>query len=300
MKITLRQLRVFEAVVRLGSVTRAAEDLHMSQSAASTALKEFQSAVDRPALFKRSGRALIPTQEARAIHALALNTINIAKDIESPDYDGELKGKIFIGTTQQISEKILPKILNDFRRTNPKVQIDLFVGTTEEVILRLSNLEIEIALIEAVTRAPDTRMIIWRRAAWSIFAAPSHPLVKKRRITFADIEECEWAMPPRASATNVRLVMALEGRVEKFKVAYEINNSIALRQIVKGGATIGMLPDYMIADDVKRKTLVHLPVMGFDVESNLFIVVRNSLNRSRLFRQFVEFLENRAETHSIL
>jgi len=300
MKITLRQLRVFEAVVRLGSVTRAAEDLHMSQSAASTALKEFQSAVDRPALFKRSGRALIPTQEARVIHALALNTLNIAKDIETPDYDGELKGKIFIGATQQISEKVLPKILNDFRRINPKVQIDLFVGTTEDVILRLSNLEIEIALIEAVTRAPDTRMIIWRRIAWSIFAGTSHPLAKKRKVTFADIEECEWAMPLRASANNVRLVMALEGRVEKFKVAYEVNNSIALREIVKGGTAIGMLPYYMIADDVKRKTLVNLPLVDFDVEGNLSIVIRNSLNRSRLFRQFVDFLENQAETHSIL
>ena len=193
MKVTLRQLRVFEAVVRLGSVTRAAEDLHMSQSAASTALKEFQSALDRPALFKRSGRTLIATQEARAIHALALNAINVAKDIESPEHVGELKGTIFIGATHQIAEQILPSLLNEFRRLHPQVQINLFVGGTEEIIIRLSNLDIEIALMEAVTRAPDTRMIAWRRAHWTIFTAPSHPLAKKRKISFADIERCEWA-----------------------------------------------------------------------------------------------------------
>jgi len=295
MKVTLRQLRVFEAVVRLGSVTRAAEDLHMSQSAASTALKEFQSALDRPALFKRSGRTLIATQEARAIHALALNAINVAKDIESPEHVGELKGTIFIGATHQIAEQILPSLLNEFRRLHPQVQINLFVGGTEEIIIRLSNLDIEIALMEAVTRAPDTRMIAWRRAHWTIFTAPSHPLAKKRKITFADIERCEWAIPPRSSATNVRLVMALEGYVEKFKIAFEINNNITLREIVKGGTTIGLLPDYLIAEDVKNKRLVPLKVDGLNVESTLFIVVRTSLNRSRLFTRFMEFLEQRAD-----
>ena len=295
MKVTLRQLRVFEAVVRLGSVTRAAEDLHMSQSAASTALKEFQSALDRPALFKRSGRTLIATQEARAIHALALNAINVAKDIESPEHVGELKGTIFIGATHQIAEQILPSLLNEFRRLHPQVQINLFVGGTEEIIIRLSNLDIEIALMEAVTRAPDTRMIAWRRAHWTIFTAPSHPLAKKRKITFADIERCEWAIPPRSSATNVRLVMALEGYVEKFKIAFEINNNITLREIVKGGTTIGLLPDYLIAEDVKNKRLVPLKVDRLNVESTLFIVVRTSLNRSRLFTQFMEFLEQRAD-----
>ena len=295
MKVTLRQLRVFEAVVRLGSVTRAAEDLHMSQSAASTALKEFQSALDRPALFKRSGRTLIATQEARAIHALALNAINVAKDIESPEHVGELKGTIFIGATHQIAEQILPSLLNEFRRLHPQVQINLFVGGTEEIIIRLSNLDIEIALMEAVTRAPDTRMIAWRRAHWTIFTAPSHPLAKKRKITFADIERCEWAIPPRSSATNVRLVMALEGYVEKFKIAFEINNNITLREIVKGGTTIGLLPNYLIAEDVKNKLLVPLKVDRLNVESTLFIVVRTSLNRSRLFTQFMEFLEQRAD-----
>jgi len=295
MKVTLRQLRVFEAVVRLGSVTRAAEDLHMSQSAASTALKEFQSALDRPALFKRSGRTLIATQEARAIHALALNAINVAKDIESPEHVGELKGTIFIGATHQIAEQILPSLLNEFRRIHPQVQINLFVGGTEEIIIRLSNLDIEIALMEAVTRAPDTRMIAWRRAHWTIFTAPSHPLAKKRKITFADIERCEWAIPPRSSATNVRLVMALEGYVEKFKIAFEINNNITLREIVKGGTTIGLLPDYLIAEDVKNKRLVPLKVDRLNVESTLFIVVRTSLNRSRLFTKFMEFLEQRAD-----
>ena len=295
MKVTLRQLRVFEAVVRLGSVTRAAEDLHMSQSAASTALKEFQSALDRPALFKRAGRTLIATQEARAIHALALNAINVAKDIESPENIGELKGTIFIGATHQIAEQILPSLLNEFRRLHPQVQINLFVGGTEEIIIRLSNLDIEIALMEAVTRAPDTRMIAWRRAHWTIFTAPSHPLAKKRKITFADIERCEWAIPPRSSATNVRLVMALEGYVEKFKIAFEINNNITLREIVKGGTTIGLLPDYLIAEDVKNKLLVPLKIDGLNVESTLFIVVRTSLNRSRLFTQFMEFLEQRAD-----
>jgi len=295
MKVTLRQLRVFEAVVRLGSVTRAAEDLHMSQSAASTALKEFQSALDRPALFKRSGRTLIATQEARAIHALALNAINVAKDIESPEHVGELKGTIFIGATHQIAEQILPSLLNEFRRLHPQVQINLFVGGTEEIIIRLSNLDIEIALMEAVTRAPDTRMIAWRRAHWTIFTAPSHPLAKKRKITFADIERCEWAIPPRSSATNVRLVMALEGYVEKFKIAFEINNNITLREIVKGGTTIGLLPDYLIAEDVKNKRLVPLKVDRLNVESTLFIVVRTSLNRSRLFTKFMEFLEQSAD-----
>jgi len=295
MKVTLRQLRVFEAVVRLGSVTRAAEDLHMSQSAASTALKEFQSALDRPALFKRAGRTLIATQEARAIHALALNAINVAKDIESPEHVGELKGTIFIGATHQIAEQILPSLLNEFRRLHPQVQINLFVGGTEEIIIRLSNLDIEIALMEAVTRAPDTRMIAWRRAHWTIFTAPSHPLAKKRKITFADIERCEWAIPPRSSATNVRLVMALEGYVEKFKIAFEINNNITLREIVKGGTTIGLLPDYLIAEDVKNKRLVPLKVDRLNVESTLFIVVRTSLNRSRLFTKFMEFLEQRAD-----
>jgi len=295
MKVTLRQLRVFEAVVRLGSVTRAAEDLHMSQSAASTALKEFQSALDRPALFKRAGRTLIATQEARAIHALALNAINVAKDIESPEHVGELKGTIFIGATHQIAEQILPSLLNEFRRLHPQVQINLFVGGTEEIIIRLSNLDIEIALMEAVTRAPDTRMIAWRRAHWTIFTAPSHPIAKKRKISFADIERCEWAIPPRSSATNVRLVMALEGYVEKFKIAFEINNNITLREIVKGGTTIGLLPDYLIAEDVKNKRLVPLKVDRLNVESTLFIVVRTSLNRSRLFTKFMEFLEQRAD-----
>lgn len=123
MKVSLRQLQVFDAVATLGSVTRAAARLNMSQSAASTALTDLQIILGRPLFAHVKGRPLQITDEGKRLRPTVRSILGEIHEIERSTSQAPLSGRLVVGSTATIAETVLPRLCVEFMRLHPDVQI---------------------------------------------------------------------------------------------------------------------------------------------------------------------------------
>lgn len=160
-KITLKQLSVFVSIYQTGSTSRASEELHLSQSAVSSALSELESRLQMP-LFERVGRRLNHHPNAHTIYVQAQAILGQALTLEH--YHKHQAGQIRIGTSTTIGNYVLPSLLATLYETLPDANVDMYIANTQEVVSEIEQLNIDIALVEGVPRPTDMKTIEQR--AW--------------------------------------------------------------------------------------------------------------------------------------
>src|SRR3546814_4727335 len=142
MKLTIRQLRVLEAVATSGSVTKAAQRLNVTQSAASMALTDAQIVLGRTVFARSKGRKLEITDEGRRLLPLVKSILGMLEDLEGPEAEAELSGNLVIGASPLIAETVLPQLCADFMLLYPRAHIQVEVETARNLIERLTRFEI--------------------------------------------------------------------------------------------------------------------------------------------------------------
>src|ERR1700757_4033219 len=137
MKVTLRQLQVFDAVATLGSVTAAATKLNMSQSAASSALTDLQLVLKRPLFVHAKGRPLQITDEGKRLRPIIRSLLGGVQEIEQADDHAPLSGRLVIGATSMIAETVLPRMCVEFMQLHPQGQIHVDTARARDPVARL-------------------------------------------------------------------------------------------------------------------------------------------------------------------
>jgi DNA-binding transcriptional LysR family regulator len=290
MKISLRQLAVFDAVATLGRVSAAADQLSMSQSAASASLREFQLLIDRPPLFKRVGRYLKLTPEGERLRPQVRNMLNAAKAIEAPTAAESLSGSLIVGASDAVGNYIIPELAIAFRRLHPAVIIKLWVAPIGEIIARLGRLELETAVIDHATRAPGTVMTALGSHRLMLVAPPGHLLAGRTDITASDLQSVEWCMPSRGTLSSMQLNQAIEGKLENVSVSIECTSNEALLRAVRSGGGIALLPEKMVADDLRAGALVRLDAAAFELDQMMHIVSLKDVKRPPCAVAFERFM----------
>ncbi|MET0240556.1 MAG: LysR substrate-binding domain-containing protein [Sphingobium sp.] len=285
--MTLRQLRVFDAVASTGSIARAAEALNMSQSAASAALKELQQSLKRPPLFHHVGRGLKITSEGARLQPVVRTLLREATEIESPSEDRNLTGTISIGAGET-GDYLLPRLAASFHRRHPGVRIDIIGGPTNDITAMLSSFAIDSMITDSLTRAPGAYLTEIYRERLVFFAAADHPLARRGTASFVDLAEAEWCMAERKSMTNRRMLDALRGHVANFRVAMEINSDAGIREAVRAGCGMSCLPLSAVEGDLASGQLGEIRVEGLNPLRPTFLVRMANVKRGAAARAFDE------------
>ena len=169
-KITLKQLSVFVSIYQTGSTSRASEELHLSQSAVSSALTELEARLQMP-LFERVGRRLNQHPNAHPIYIQAQAILGQALTLEH--YHKHQAGQIHIGASTTIGNYVLPPLLAKLYDALPDAHIDMYIANTQEVVAEVEQLNIDIALVEGMPRPADMKAIeqrAWRTDTLMVFA----------------------------------------------------------------------------------------------------------------------------------
>lgn len=289
MKITLKQLEIFDAVATLGSVTGAAAKLGMSQSAVSEALTDLQVILRRPLFISARGRKLQITEEGRRLRPHVRSLVAEAQEIEA-GVDGPLHGTLQIGASAMIAETTLPDICVRFRELHPDVRIMVQSATAGELFESLARFELETALIEYFPDVEGLELTRWRTDELWLVVAPSHPLAGREALKLADLAGFPWcAREPHAAITSSLRVLLHEqlGQVEYGFVA---TSNWAVRRAAIAGGGIACLSRTMVEYDVGRGVLVRLNVTDFRFTRALSLARPKGAWRSRLAQTFDAFL----------
>lgn len=296
MKVTIRQMQVFDAVATLGSVTLASARLGMSQSAASSALNDMQIVLGRSLFAHAKGRPLQITDEGKRLHPLVRSLLGQIGEIERSDPDAPLSGKLVIGATTMIAETELPRLCVEFMSAHPQVQIRVEAHAVEDLIDRLAKFELETALIESVPDVDGVELTHWRTDELVLVVTPQHPLAGRKGLMARDLIGHHWCSREVASSVATQLRYLLHDKIGQFPVAFESTSNWAVRHAVIAGGGIGCLSRDLVRFDLDNGRLVELEVGDFAFTRSLSLARPRHIWRSRLVSSFDQFLLSKAAT----
>jgi DNA-binding transcriptional LysR family regulator len=291
--VTLEQLRIFVAVAERLHMTRAAQALGLTQSAASAAIAALEARYETR-LFDRVGRGLELSEagaaflpEARAVLARAASASQALEDLA-----GLRRGHVALFASQTIASYWLPPRMARFARAHPQISLRLSVGNTAQVARAVAEGEAELGFIEGVVDDPALARTRVGADRLVILAAPSHPLALSPRVTLDDLAAAVWVGREPGSGTRSEFEHALADLglpPERLNRVLELpSNEAVLAAVAAGGglAAVSELAARAMIETVRLRRLT------FDLPERRFELLTHRARRpSRAGAAFVAELE---------
>ncbi|WP_412479630.1 LysR substrate-binding domain-containing protein [Azonexus sp. IMCC34839] len=295
MKLTLRQLEIFAAIAREQNVSRAAEQLAMSQSAASNALVELERQFDCP-LFDRIGKSLHLNATGQGVLPMVDSLLGQAREVEAYLAGGQL-APLKVGATLTIGNYLGTLVIADYMRDYPNSPVSLQVANTHAIVERLLRFDCDVALVEGEISHPELLVEPWLEDELVVFCAPSHPLAAIGSADNATLAGQGWILREPGSGTRQQFDRVVAPALGRYDLRLELEHTEAIKRAVESDLGISCLSRLSLREAFRRGSLVEIATPQFDLRRQFHIVrhARRSEGKSvQVFRQMCERLRGGA------
>lgn len=252
MKLTLRQMQIFVAVVDTASTTAAGNAIGLSQSATSGAVNELEHLLGKR-LFDRIGKQLLLNEYGRTLLPQARSMLALATQIEQSALPQHIK----LGASTTIGNYVLPHLLREYLQRYPDTQCQIKIGNTQEIASAVAKREIDMGLIEGHIYNDQLQLTPWIEDELVIVGAPDHPLLRQQpHLTIEQLQQSRWLMREEGSGTREAVDQALLPYVHHFTNTLELGNSEAIKQACAAGIGFTCLSKYVVNDFIEQKQLI--------------------------------------------
>ncbi len=285
MNYTLHQLQIFLEVVRQKSITRAAEEMHMTQPALSIQLKNFQRQFDIP-LTEIVGRKLHITDFGNSIADIAQNVRNEANAIKykTKEYGGLFAGRLSISSAST-GKYVIPFFLNDFFKKHPGVDLTRDVSNKSSVIASLQNNLIDFALVSVLPEDLNVNEEVLLENKLFLVGA-TKDLDKNKPLIFRE----------KGSATRIAMDEYYSNRTKRKNL--ELTSNEAVKQAVIAGLGYSVLPLIGIKNELSNGQLNIIPSKGLPIITNWRLIWRKDKKLSPVAETYLAFI--RANKHELI
>ncbi len=287
MNYTLHQLQVFLKVTEKGSITKAAEELFLTQPAVSIQLRNFQDQFSIP-LTEVVGRKLYVTDFGKEIAEAAEKIINqvYAINFKSLAYEGRLSGKLKISIVST-GQYVMPFFLSDFINHNSGVELVMDVTNKSKVVRSLERNEVDFALVSVV---PDhLKVSCVALMENKLFLVGNTKSEMKPKITKKTFEQLPLIYREQGSATR----NAMEAFIKKNKLPaskkIELTSNEAVKQAVIAGLGYSIMPLIGIKSELLNKELQIIEVKGLPISTTWNLVWLSAKKLSPAATAFLEY-----------
>lgn len=286
MKFTLRQLEVFVAIGRTGSVSRAAEELPLSQSATSTALIEFERQFGLQ-LFNRIGKSLRLNEMGQLLLPHAVDLIDRAGEIEDLLEGRAGFGPLNIGATLTIGNYLTTLIVAKFLQKHPQSRVQLQVHNTTTIVQQVAHYELDLGLIEGDCHHPDLDVEPWIADELVVFCAPGHPLAGQRAVGLEQLLKEPWILREIGSGTRETFDRAFHNHHASLNIRLELEHTEAIKRAVESGLGIGCISRLALKDAFRRGSLVALDTPALDLRRYFYFLRHKQKYQTSGMREFL-------------
>lgn len=292
---SLRQLKVFEAVVRHLSFTRAAEELYTTQPTVSIQLKQLTDIVGQP-LLEQVGKRIYLTDTGRELLKVCREIFDGLDRFEMlvSDMKGVKAGKLRLAVITT-AKYFVPRLLGIFCQRYPGIDVSLKVTNRERVLQRMTDNMDDLYVLGQPPEHMDVEFEPFLENPLVVLAARNHPLAGKKKIPPKRLEEEQFLMREQGSGTRLATEQFFSERGLKLKVKMDLGSNEAIKQAVAGGLGIAVLSAHTLALESSIDELAILDVQGFPIRRHWYLAYPKDKQLSVVAKAFLEFLHEESK-----
>jgi DNA-binding transcriptional LysR family regulator len=243
-RLDIESLRIFVAVIEEGSIAAAASRTHLVASAVSKRVADLEDSTGTSLLYRHS-RGVQPTAAGEALYHHAKRLSEYLQQIsdEMSDYSAGLIGhaRVYVNFTAMV--QYLPKVLQSFLRTNPKVQIELFEKSSDEVVRAIASGVADLGICSVDEGSiGDLQCQHYGTDKLVVIVPADHPLAQQEGADFANFLDDDIVTMPYGSSISKLCRAAAERAGKRLRVRIEVTSFEGVRNMVSAGLGVGVLP----------------------------------------------------------
>jgi DNA-binding transcriptional LysR family regulator len=290
--VTLRQLRIFEAVARHLSFSRAAEELHLTQPAVSMQVQALEELAGLP-LTEQTGKKVRLTAAGEEVARQARRVADQLREAGEAlaALKGVKSGRLKIGVVST-AKYFAPSLLAEFRRRHPGVILELNVANRGAIVRSLAENVIDVAIMGTPPSEFETVAKIFAEHPLVFIAAGDHPLAGKALIEPQQLAHESLLIRESGSGTRSALERYLEEHKVSADATMELGSNETIKQAVMAGLGISFLSEHTIGLETAVGRLVKLNVAGTPVKRQWRLVYRTDKRLMPAAIAFVDFMDS--------
>ncbi|TCS38151.1 LysR family transcriptional regulator [Reinekea marinisedimentorum] len=274
MKFSLRQLQVFYLVATHNSVSLAAKELDISQSAASMSLSQLETLLDKP-LFTRKGHRMELTSWGEWLRPLAHDLLATGTRIQAGMQDMDLvSGSMALGSSQTPALHLVPQLISQLDKDFPRLAIELGVENTEHVIDGLLDFRYDLGLIEGHCDDERVERSIWCNDELVIVASADHPLSSLDEVSFEQLSQERWVLREPGAGTREVFDLNIHKHIDQLQVHREYDQASVILELVKNAEYLSGLSSRSVQPWVDAGAVCILNVPELNMERKFSFIWR--------------------------
>ncbi len=290
--MTLNQIKIFLATVEIGNLTKAAKQVGITQSAASSAISALED-LYQIKLFKRVGRAIVLSDQGQQFLPAAKHFFESSEIAKKSliEIGGKAVGNLHISASQTIANYWLPPVLAKFQNINPDANLVITMSNTAGVEAAILNGSAEIGFVEGEISSEQILLTDVDYDQPVLVAANELFDLLNQNYNDSNIKNLPWIVREVGSGTRRLLEYFMKSRRidwDEVNIALELPSNEAVRLAVEAGAGVTLLSEYVVNSSVKSGVLklipVELPVRKFR------IITHKNRQLSNVSQAFLETL----------
>lgn len=297
MNYTLNQLHIFLKVVQTKSVTKASEELHLTQPAVSIQLKNFQDQFDIP-LTEVVGRKIYITDFGLEIAKAAENIIDQVNAInyKTLAYKGQLSGRLKISVVST-GKYVMPYFLSHFMQQHTGIELLMDVTNKNKVIESLENNEVDFALVSIL---PDNlnieKLDLLQNKLYLVGSAAQK--IKKTTGTNDLFSDLPLIFREKGSGTRQTMESFIERKNISVTKKMELTSNEAVKQSILAGLGYSIMPLIGIKNELHNKELQIIPIKGLPIKTTWSLIWLKGKKHSPVSKSFLDYLK-KEKTHIV-
>ncbi|MBI2527729.1 MAG: LysR family transcriptional regulator [Candidatus Rokubacteria bacterium] len=291
----LRQLEIFVKVAELGSFSRAAETLGLTQPTVSEHIRTLESEL-AVRLLDRLGRGAAATPAGELLVSYATRMLALSREARQAldSFQGKMSGVLLVGASTIPGEYVLPPLIGRFKEKFPEISITLLIGDSQEVVGWVVEGRAEIGVVGArlVHRAVEYRELMPDEEV--VVVPVGHPWHGRTQVSLEELASEPLLIRERGSGSRAALEAALQAAglgLDAFRIVGEMGSTQAIKQAVKAGVGISVLSRRAVEEECRHGLLWCLGVKDLQVTRAFHVVTHRDRSRSPLAEAFRAFLD---------
>lgn len=291
---TLRQLDTFVAVARALSISRAAEQLHVSQPAVSMQMRQLEESLGQP-LYESLGRSIRLTDAGEDVLQYALGALAELRQMDDAmaQRRGLRRGRVELAIVST-AKYFVPMLLAMFRKKFPDVEVALQIHNRDSIMTLLANNEIDLVIMGHAPAALDCEATVFATNPMAFVSSPNHPLSRRCGAPVAVLADQEFVVRERGSGTRQLMERLFVEHGIAPPIVMEMPSNETIKQAVMAGLGLSFLSLRTMRHELASGYLVQLDLAGMPVERHWHVTHLRAKRLSPATQAFKQFLLDEA------